>query len=228
NPAQTFYLRFFSRRQTWVSRSGEVCRPGRTIQGLYDRAHRTDWLHRVSADNGRRQDRVRRRALPEPLKAAYRAHQAIPPDCSPGPGIRIVSWIGAGMQHTGFRIDDDHRHFAHRPRTIHSQLVPFGDQRLLHFLADTRLDPEVTRVHRVREWRRRETARRPAWGFDCLLDVHTEIDHVQKGLNCAHQLIVSAGTSHQSVGLAILHDERGCQCAAWTFAWGEGVGLSRN
>src|SRR5947209_16489430 len=91
--------------------------------------------------------------------------------CSPGPGIRIVSWIGAGMQHTGFRIDDDHRHFAHRPRTIHSQLVPFGDQRLLHFLADTRLDPEVTRVHRVREWRRRETARRPAWGFDCLLDV---------------------------------------------------------
>ena len=56
---------------------------------------------------------------------------------SPGPGIRIISRIGAGMKHAGFRIDDDHCHFAHRPGTIHSQLMPLGDQRLLHFLANT-------------------------------------------------------------------------------------------
>src|SRR5262245_6321839 len=128
---------------------------------------------------------------------------------SPGPGIRIISRIGTSMKHARFRIDDDHGHFAHRPRTTHSQLMPFGDQCLLHFLADARLDAEVTRIHRVREGRGRETARRPTWRFDRLLDVHAEVHHVQKRLNCAHELIVSSGTSHQSVRLAILHDERG-------------------
>src|SRR5262249_21680963 len=132
------------------------------------------------------------------------------------------------MKHTRYRIDDDHGHFAHRPRTTYSQLMPFGDQCLLHFLADTRLDAEVTRIHRVREWRCGETARRPAWGFDRLLDVHVEVYDVEKRLNRAHELIVSSGTSHQSVGLAILHDERGCQCAAWPLAWGQGVRFPRN
>src|SRR5213594_4336662 len=54
------------------------------------------------------------------------------------------------------------------------------------------------------------------------------VDHIEKRLNCAHELIVSAGTSHQSVGLAILHDERGCQCTAWTLARGQGVRFPRN
>src|SRR2546428_5473014 len=84
---------------------------------------------------------------------------------SPGPGIGIISRIGSGIKHAGFRVDDDHGHFAHRPRTIDTELMPLGDQRLLYFLADAGLDTQVTRVHRVREWRRRETARRPTWGF---------------------------------------------------------------
>src|SRR2546427_12668167 len=56
----------------------------------------------------------------------------------------------------------------------------------------------------------------------------SKVYDVEKRLNCAHELIVSSGTSHQSVGLAILHDERGCQCTACTLATGQGVRFPRN
>src|SRR2546422_9014293 len=163
-----------------------------------------------------------------PFEVAPGTPSAIPVLSSPSPSVGIISRIGSRMKYACFRVDDDHGHFAHRPGTTHSQLMPLGNQCLLHFLAYAGLDAEVTGVHCVREGRRRETARRPARGFDRLLNVHTEVHHVQKRLNCAHELIVSAWTSHQPVRLALLHDERGCQCAAWAFAWGEGVGLPRN
>src|SRR5262249_23629406 len=118
------------------------------------------------------------------------------------------------MKHTRYRIDDDHGHFAHRPRTTHSQLMPFGDQCLLHFLADTRLDAEVARIHRMRERRCRETARRPAWGFDRLLNVHVEVYDVKKRLNCAHELIVSSSAQSYTFDLLIKIRHVSIKCTA--------------
>ena len=68
------------------------------------------------------------------------------------------------------------------------------------------------------KWRGRETARRPARGFNGLLDVHSEVDHVDQRLHGAHDLIIASGAAEDRVGEAVFHDERALQSTAWALA----------
>ena len=52
----------------------------------------------------------------------------------PGPCVRIGAGVGAGVEHAGFRIDDNRRVLSHRPRRADAELVASGDERRAHGL----------------------------------------------------------------------------------------------
>ena len=51
------------RKCAWLARGGQAGRPGGALEGLHDSPGRSDRRHRIGADDGRRQGRVRERTL---------------------------------------------------------------------------------------------------------------------------------------------------------------------
>src|SRR5262245_32548695 len=56
----------------------------------------------------------------------------------PGPGIRVVTRVGAGLENASFWVDHDHCHFAQRPGPGDPQFMAFVDEGLLDLFADAR------------------------------------------------------------------------------------------
>ncbi len=104
---------------------------------------------------------------------------------SPCPRVGLDSWVSSCTQHAGLRIDDDRGAGRQGPRWCDTQLVTARNEFLLRRFGDAILHRHGARNHCVRKRRRWKAASGPPWSFDCLLDVHAKIDHVDQCLHGA-------------------------------------------
>ena len=68
-------------------------------------------------------------------------------------------------------------------------------QLVANFLGDAALNLQVARDHGMRKWRRREGAGGPTWRLDRRLNIHPELDHIQKELQ--QVLVLRITTLHR-------------------------------
>src|SRR5205823_6176754 len=66
----------------------------------------------------------------------------------------------------------------------------------------------------------------PSRSFDRLLNIHAEIDHIDQGLYCNHDLVIAARTSGNHERLTVLHHQCALQRATRSFSGFQRVGLA--
>src|SRR6185437_8411315 len=90
------------------------------------------------------------------------------------------------------------------------------------------LEPQIIRIHRVRERRSWKASRTPSRRFNRLLNVHAELHYVQQCLHRPHALVITTFASGDEKRFSVFHDERALQRAARALARFERIGMARH
>src|SRR5208337_1633470 len=107
-------------------------------------------------------------------------------------GRGLTARIGAAREHAGFRVDLHREHVTLGPRRPDFDLMATRGECVAHARGDSVLDAQDSGAIVVGRERRGEMQRRKLGRLDRGLQVHSEIDHVQKKLQRPLILLIAA------------------------------------
>src|SRR5215831_2225009 len=130
--------------------------------------------------------------------------------------LRLTARVAGALYQSARAIERNREHPPLGPPRAHFDFVPPRGQLGPHLTIDSILRTDDCRQHVVRIKGRWKMCARELGRFDRLLEIHSEIDQVQKELQRPLILLISTRRSERKVWLGTAHRHRWGQGGAWT------------
>src|SRR6266849_3451881 len=138
----------------------------------------------------------------------------------------LTARVGPAIKHAPGGVKPDCEHVTLAPWRPDDDFMATVGQFLAHLLVDALLDPKHTGPCVMRIETRGKMAAREAWGFDCFLHTHPEVNEIEEELQGPLVLLVAAGCPKRHERFTVARSDRGGERRARPFAWTERVGMA--